>query len=635
MADTAGAAPAAGQQGGGGILSNPVVRQVVQGIAIYTAINLLFKNKSGAPAPGAPAGVPDVATRQEGGSPTAQPAAQGQGQKQQVPPLIPVWPANTLLDVSLKLSPEEDPLNVDLGDETFPGVTWEGVQWSNNGWDKVWETEWDVPESVQHNASFYLDIFVTKSGQSPRPSDPTYPSTGEVLHARKQLTRYAQQKRVRTVKNLLSGKSDEAEKEEEEEKETEAERNARPIVSYYHQNITLQLVCDSGAIPLHNLPEPMKQHIHVAKNGEKTFNGQQAYFPVVFANDFWLLKSHLAPINTTTPRLPLRVDFHPTSHFKFQLLSTMDDAFGKQSQAMGGGGGELDEVKRILMETNVWLLLTTVVVSVLHMLFEMLAFTSDIKHWRGKKELVGVSVRTILTNVFVQTVVLLYLVEMSEETNAMILMSSGFGVLIEAWKITKAVDISVVPYPARPLLPYRLDIRDKHVLSEDEKKTQEYDKLAFKWVAWGVTPFLIGWTVYSLLYQTHRSWYAFTIQTLTSFVQAFGFVQLIPQLIINWRLKSVAHIPMKAMGYKVLSTVIDDFFSFIIKMPLLHRLACFRDDVVFLILLYQMYIYRVDPTRENEYGQKLSEEEAKELLEKQAEKEKEKKGVKGETKKTK
>jgi len=37
-------------------------------------------------------------------------------------------------------------------------------------------------------------------------------------------------------------------------------------------------------------------------------------------------------------------------------------------------------------------------------------------------------------------------------------------------------------------------------------------------------------------------------------------------------------------------------------MPLLHRLACFRDDVVFIILLYQMWLYKVDPTRENEYG---------------------------------
>ena len=32
-------------------------------------------------------------------------------------------------------------------------------------------------------------------------------------------------------------------------------------------------------------------------------------------------------------------------------------------------------------------------------------------------------------------------------------------------------------------------------------------------------------------------------------------------------------------------------------------LACFRDDVVFVVLLYQRWIYRVDYSRVNEYGQ--------------------------------
>lgn len=52
---------------------------------------------------------------------------------------------------------------------------------------------------------------------------------------------------------------------------------------------------------------------------------------------------------------------------------------------------------------------------------------------------------------------------------------------------------------------------DKHVLSEDEKLTQEYDQLAFRYVAWGTTPLLIGYTIYSLYYNEHRSWYSFTI----------------------------------------------------------------------------------------------------------------------------
>ncbi|GAA6028148.1 hypothetical protein JCM8097_006882 [Rhodosporidiobolus ruineniae] len=584
----AGAAAAVPAEGGGGFFANPLIRQAIQGFVIFQVVQLVFKGKIGTPAPAS----------------------------------LDPRPAKTLLDVSLKLSPEEDPLNVDLKDESYPGVTWEGLEWSNSGWERVWETEWDVPESVQHNGSFYLDVFVTRAGQSPVPSDPKYPADGEVLHVRKSLTRYLPERRVVIVKNLLSGSKDDDEaKKQDEEKEAEEQalwaKKEKKIVSYYHPNVTLQLVTDSGNIPYNGQPEPVKRHIipvlNADGNPKKTHNGMTAYYPPVFPNDFWLRSGAFVPINSTTTRLPLRVEFTPQSHFKFQLLSTMDDAFTKQSQATGGGGGELDEVKRMLTETNPLLLITTAVVSVLHMLFEFLAFTADVKHWRGKKELVGVSVRTILTNVFVQTVVLLYLVDQSEETSWMILFSSGMGVLIEAWKITKAVDMSIIPHPSRPLLPYKLSIKDKHVLSEDELKTQAADREAFRYVAWAATPLLIGWTIYSLYYQAHKSWYSFVIQTLTSFVQAFGFVQLIPQLLINYKLKSVA---------------VHDFFSFIIKMPLLHRLACFRDDVVFLILLYQMWIYKVDPSRENEYGQKLTDEEAKALLEQQARKAQSEKGVK-------
>ncbi|KAF8285048.1 CLPTM1-domain-containing protein [Clavulina sp. PMI_390] len=51
-------------------------------------------------------------------------------------------------------------------------------------------------------------------------------------------------------------------------------------------------------------------------------------------------------------------------------------------------------------------------------------------------------------------------------------------------------------------------------------------------------------------------------------------------------------------------------------MPFLHRLACFRDDVVFLIMLYQRWIYRVDPKRVNEYGQVMVSEEGETAQEK-------------------
>jgi len=59
---------------------------------------------------------------------------------------------------------------------------------------------------------------------------------------------------------------------------------------------------------------------------------------------------------------------------KLQMFSALDVGMSKQSGMMGGTGGELDEVKRMLIETNPWLLALTVIVSCLHSAFEMLAF---------------------------------------------------------------------------------------------------------------------------------------------------------------------------------------------------------------------------------------------------------------------
>lgn len=50
-----------------------------------------------------------------------------------------------------------------------------------------------------------------------------------------------------------------------------------------------------------------------------------------------------------------------------------------------------------------------------------------------------------------------------------------------------------------------------------------------------------------------------------------------PQLFINYKLKSVAHLPWRMMTYKALNTFIDDLFAFVIKTPTLYRIGCFRD----------------------------------------------------------
>ncbi|KAG6841830.1 hypothetical protein C0991_006237 [Blastosporella zonata] len=466
-----------------------------------------------------------------------------------------------------------------------------------------------------------MDVFLTKEGAIPDPHHASF-NPENIHHIRKRtselrnepwsdrsdivsiavLTPYFSKIKARKEKKLLGGATETPVTEVEEPEEADI------IVPHWYRNITLALISDAAKVPYSTLPPPVIEHVHLTPERDATVT-QGFYKPIIFPNEFWHLREHYIELNSTTPSLPLQVVFQPMSYFKFQIFASMTNGFNEAAKQQGTGA-ELDELKRMLIETNPWFLALTGFVSLLHVLFEMLAFKSDVSHWRQKKEMVGVS---IVTNVFVQVVVLLYLIDNNENTSWMILFGSGTGVLIEAWKVTKAVDISVVPAPPGSLIPYKLDIKDKHVLSEDEKKTQEYDKLAFRYVSYVAIPLLAAYTGYSLLYNTHKGWYSFVISTLTSFVYMFGFAQLVPQLIINYKLKSVAHMPMKAMIYKTLSTVVDDFFAyetyspFCIKMPFLHRLACFRDDVVFLIFLYQRWIYRIDPKRVNEYGQVMAE----------------------------
>lgn len=136
-----------------------------------------------------------------------------------------------------------------------------------------------------------------------------------------------------------------------------------------------------------------------------------------------------------------------------------------------------------------------------------------------------------------QTIIFLYLVDNSDGTSWMILLGQGMGILLEAWKITKTVDVRVRPAAQDSWLPYKVTFEDKHKLSETEKKTKEYDEIAFRYLYMVAIPLLLAYAVYSVLYDTHKSWYSFVITTLVGSVYAYGFLMMVPSLYINYRLK--------------------------------------------------------------------------------------------------
>lgn len=446
-------------------------------------------------------------------------------------------------------------------------------------------------KELMNNGSIYLHSYVTRAGESPDPSNSNY-AKEYYGYSRKQLNKF-KKLRINRNYNLLAGEK------EKPEIPIDALTQKNTIVSYWHPNITINLVIDQTNWALGSIPQPLDEYVHFVDSG-------RTYLPILFINDYWNLQREYIQINETTPHLELHLTYQPLTMFKWQLYAAQamknkwaGNMFG---DLMTSGSDETDEdqdsIKETLLETNIYLLGLTVAVSILHSVFELLAFKNDIQFWNNRQSLEGLSVRSVFFAVFQSLIVLLYVLD--NETNFMIRMSCFVGLGIEVWKIHKVVDIKYdSEHKILGIFP-KVSFTDKG--SYVQSATKEYDNLAFKYLSWACFPLLIGYFVYSLLYNEHKGWYSFVLNMLYGYLLTFGFIMMTPQLFINYKLKSVAHMPWRMMTYKFLNTFIDDIFAFVIKMPTMYRLGCFRDDIIFFVFLYQRYQYKVDRKRVNEFG---------------------------------
>ncbi|XP_055837143.1 putative lipid scramblase CLPTM1 [Episyrphus balteatus] len=456
-------------------------------------------------------------------------------------------------------------------------------------------------EKLMNNGSIYLHSYVTRAGESPNPKSQYY-AKKYMGYTRKQLNKF-KKIRVNRNYNLLAGEKEKPTKDIELLKDT--------IVSHWHPNLTLNLVTDQTNWAQGSIPPPLDEYVQFIESG-------RTYLPILFINDYWNLQREYTPINQTTPALELHLTYQPLSMFKWQLYAAQSMknkwAGGMFGEIMNAGGAVADEndedqdsIKETLLETNIYLLGLTIAISILHSVFELLAFKNDIQFWNNRQSLEGLSVRSVFFGVFQSLIVLLYVLD--NETNIMIRLSCFVGLGIEVWKIHKVVDIKYDGSDKVLGVFPRISFKDKS--SYEESSTKEYDNLAFKYLSWACFPLLIGYFGYSLFYNEHKGWYSFVLNMLYGYLLTFGFIMMTPQLFINYKMKSVAHMPWRMMTYKFLNTFIDDIFAFVIKMPTMYRLGCFRDDIVFFIFLYQRWMYKVDHKRMNEFGfSKEMEEEA-------------------------
>jgi hypothetical protein len=60
--------------------------------------------------------------------------------------------------------------------------------------------------------------------------------------------------------------------------------------------------------------------------------------------------------------------------------------------------------------------------------------------------------------------------------------------------------------------------------------TKEYDRTAMRYLSYVLYPLVIGYSIYSLVYKTHKSWYSWVLSSLVGAVYMFGFILMCPQV---------------------------------------------------------------------------------------------------------
>uniref|UniRef100_A0A5S6QAE5 Lipid scramblase CLPTM1L n=1 Tax=Trichuris muris TaxID=70415 RepID=A0A5S6QAE5_TRIMR len=424
-----------------------------------------------------------------------------------------------------------------------------------------------LPVKTRKNGSLWLHAFVLPQVNESNP----FKAPWHLLQTAK-MTVY----RVRKRDRVLLQSSDEA--------SDSSSKSQELPVSHWRSKVSLRGVGEPFSFVTRKIPMEMHQLM--------VYSERDRYYPLFYLDWLGFRSDDLVEIMVNSSKVNLTLTYSPTSVGHLHFLLNMRMSL-RQLKSLGFKQSDIDEILNMLADLDIQFLMLTLMVGMVHMILDLLAFRNDVEFWRRKTDMQGLSRRTIIWRLFSEIVIFLNLLD--KRASLLVAVPVGISALIEAWKLTKVFKISI---KRKGLLP-RMELG---LTTSDETKSDQLDSEGMRYMSYVMVPLVAIGAGYSLAFVPHTSWYGWMLQSMANGVYAFGFLFMMPQLFINYRLKSVAHMPWKTFMYKAFNTFIDDLFAFVIRMPTSHRLACFRDDIIFLVYLYQRWLYPVDKSRVNEFG---------------------------------
>eukprot|EP00658_Telonema_sp_P-2_P007573 TRINITY_DN12831_c0_g1_i12.p1 TRINITY_DN12831_c0_g1~~TRINITY_DN12831_c0_g1_i12.p1 ORF type:complete len:419 (-),score=83.14 TRINITY_DN12831_c0_g1_i12:531-1787(-) len=333
--------------------------------------------------------------------------------------LSPLWSEGELLDLGVFIS--EQAVLTDWV-RAIPVWQQQGLRYHLEDPHKL-ETHITIPvtDRLASNGSMYAHVFFTRTGLSPDPTSEGYERDSTVFGS-VSLVRHYRELLMRPARNLISGEQNMV-PDRRESHGSESQAGAK-LVAHWTPELDLSLLADWTTYQPGRIPSLLQPRFRFAETGDGT-----RYLPALYLDALWMTRDQTIPINSSLQTLPLKISYSPIGIIKLQMQLQMEQSW-KQREAMGlQGSSETDTLRKIMVETNPYLLGVTAVVSVLHMVFDLLAVKNDISFWRNNKSMEGLSVKKIWTELVVSVIILLYLID--NDTSSPVLLSSGLGVLVQ------------------------------------------------------------------------------------------------------------------------------------------------------------------------------------------------------------
>ncbi|XP_008295637.1 cleft lip and palate transmembrane protein 1-like protein [Stegastes partitus] len=417
-----------------------------------------------------------------------------------------------------------------------------------------------LPEETRANGTLFAVVYVHKAGVSPL-------EDSREVHYAAQLTTYILPPHAEVRQNQIP-----------------RPRSENPV-SHWRPLLSITMMSEDFTFNKAGLPSDVRRYMRVSQDGR-----QMIYLPLLLVNELSCRVKDLVEISSSSAQLPLTVSYEGISLRGFRFWVHLQDMVYSLRQ-FGFTEENIDEIKETLLGSNLYLLVLTALVTALQLICEFLALKNDISSWRKKKSMAGMSRKSVLWRSLSTLLIFLHLLE---ETSLLVLLPVGLGASVEVWKLFKVFKIQLL-CKSNKLHVNKLD--------EEERRTVEFDAQACRYLSYLVYPLCISGAVFSLAYLRQKSYYSWLINSLVTGVYAFGFLSMVPQLFINHKLKSVSHLQGTVLMYRGVNTLISDlcsfasFFSSSGAFSSSHQLSCFRDELLFLLYLYQRRRFPFKPRR--------------------------------------